>query len=464
MLSMQQWAKIGSGAFMVIWLCASAEAKVTAQQAAKLGERGAAHGESGSELTPVGARRSGNAEGSIPPWTGGLEQKTVPAGERHENPFAQDSVLFKITAENYREYEDKLSEGMVAMLKKYPQTFYLPVYRTRRTASYPQQVYDRSIEGATRVELEGTDGIEGLVGTGFPFPIPGNGAEAMWNHITRYRGDYEDYYANLAVVSRDGGYQLIKQHRELEFVYGKLNADPEKFGNINIRFIQETEAPARLAGQMTLAIATLNQKQQPTMAWLYNPGQQRVRRAPSFLYDSPAADGLMTSDQTDGFGGALDRYNWKLIGKKEMYIGYNGYKFQQDESEVPIDSIIRPDHINMDLTRYELHRVWIVEATLKDGYRHVYHKRRFYIDEDSWTVAQADIYDARGQLWRVQDGHITNMYHLPMTTTTLQATYDLFSGRYAIEGLDNADQPRIFDVSWPPSYFTPATLRRKGVR
>jgi hypothetical protein len=172
----------------------------------------------------------------------------------------------------------------------------------------------------------------------------------------------------------------------------------------------------------------------------------------------------MTADQTDAFSGSLSRYNWKLIGKKEMYIGYNNYAFQQDSSRVSVDDIIRPGHVNPALTRYELHRVWVVEATLKPGERHVYHRRRFYLDEDSWTVVHTDLYDDQGRLWRVHNGHITNFYTLPMTTNSLHATYDLFSGRYALEGLDNGDEPRRFDVSWPASHFTPASLRATGLR
>ena len=33
------------------------------------------------------------------------------------------------------------------------------------------------------------------------------------------------------------------------------------------------------------------------------------------------------------FNGAMDRYDFKLIGKKEMVIPYNAYRFQYDQPD-----------------------------------------------------------------------------------------------------------------------------------
>ncbi len=418
----------------------------------------------GGDLTPMGAERAGNAAGTIPEWTGGLPHKDVPVGDRHENLFADDEVLFTIDASNYQQYAEQLSEGAKAMFERYPETFRMHVYPTRRSASNPQKVYDWNYENALNAELtdDGKYGLLNVVG-GNPFPIPQSGAEAVWNHTIRYRSDGEIYYANQAVVETDGGYVLNVQYRELSYAYGTVWYEPER-NNILLRAIQRTEAPPRLAGQMTLSVATINPTVEPAMAWSYNPGQRRVRRAPEYAYDAPTADGLMTRDQSDGYGGALDRYNWTLHGKKEMYIGYNGYNFQVDQSEIREEDMILPGHLNQDLARYELHRVWVVEANVKPTERHIYAKRVFYIDEDSWTIAQADIYDGQGNLWRYQDGQIFNMYTIPLMTTTVQATYDLNSGRYSAEGLDNRYPPRDYTYFQPPSYWTPQRLRTMGVR
>lgn len=433
-----------------------AGAKVTPAEAEKLKK----------ELTPVGAERAGNADGSIPAWTGGLAQEQVPSGKRHGNKFKDDKVLFTIDARNYKQYQDKLSKGMVAMFEKYPDSFKMPVYPTRRSASYPQEVYDKTFKSAAQVSMtdDGKYGIVNPVGTGFPYPIPKVGAEVILNHVVRYRGNGLIYHANQAVVEPSGRYVLNVQYREIDFAYGKLGADPAEFGKTLIRAFQEKKAPPRVAGEKLLSLSSFNEADEKSKVWIYNPGQRRIRRAPEFAYDAPTADGLMTRDQTDGFAGALDRYNWKIIGKKELYIGYNGYIFQEEEAVLATDDVIRPGHINQDLTRYELHRVWVVEAKLKSDERHIYKKRVFYVDEDSWTIAQVDIYDNQGNLWRVQDSQIFNYYTVPYIATTVQSTYDLQSGRYAVEGLENNFPARDYTFSKPEKYFTPPQLRTKGVR
>jgi hypothetical protein len=171
-----------------------------------------------------------------------------------------------------------------------------------------------------------------------------------------------------------------------------------------------SSAPARLAGTILIAHETLDQVKEPRRAWVYNAGQRRVRRAPNVAYDNPgtAADGMRTSDQFDMYNGAPDRYDWKLVGKQELIVPYNSYKLHSDQ--VKYKEILTPLHINQDLTRYELHRVWVVEATVKSGTSHVYPRRTFYVDEDSWQILAVDQYDARGQLWRVSEAHCINYY------------------------------------------------------
>ena len=128
----------------------------------------------------------------------------------------------------------------------------------------------------------------------------------------------------------------------------------------------------------------MDQVKKPRDAWLYNPGQRRVRRAPQVAYDNPgtAADNMRTSDQLDMFNGAPDKYEWKLVGKREVYVPYNSfgmYDFNAKLHDIYLEKFASNAH-----RRYELHRVWVVEATLKEGKRHIYHKRILYIDEDSW--------------------------------------------------------------------------------
>jgi hypothetical protein len=223
-------------------------------------------------------------------------------------------------------------------------------------------------------------------------------------------------------------------------------------------------APARLAGGILLVGETLDQVKEHRNAWLYNPGQRRVRRAPNVAYDNPgtAADAMRTSDQFDMYNGAPDRYDWKLVGKKEIYVPYNSYKLQ--DPSVKFKDILTPLHINQDFPRYELHRVWVVDSTLKEGSRHIYKRRVFYLDEDTWQIVAVDTYDKRDQLWRVSEGHAMNYYNVPATWTSLEVHTDLQAGRYLAIGLNSEFPPYEFDIKRSLDDYTPAALRRAGKR
>jgi hypothetical protein len=209
---------------------------------------------------------------------------------------------------------------------------------------------------------------------------------------------------------------------------------------------------------------TLNASAAPRQAWIYNPGQRRVRRAPNVAYDNPgtASDGLRTNDMTDMFNGAMDRFDWKLVGKKEMYVPYNSYTAHSDKTKIA--DLIRPGHLNPDKLRYELHRVWVVEATLKAGKRHINSRRTFYVDEDSWGILALDHYDGRGQLWRVSEAPSINYYEMPTFWSTIEVHYDLQSGRYIAGLIDNEEKPYDFAFQTSPDDFSPQSLRKRGIR
>ena len=162
------------------------------------------------------------------------------------------------------------------------------------------------------------------------------------------------------------------------------------------------------------------------------------------------------------FSGATDRYDWQLVGKQEMYVPYNSYKLHSDS--LKYKDILTPLHINPDHLRYELHRVWVVDATLKQGARHLYKRRTFYVDEDSWQILHVDQYDNRDQLWRVSEGHVINYYDVPTLWTTLEVHTDLQAGRYLALGLFNEINPPDFGTKMTRADFTPAALRRDGIR
>ncbi|MDH0337982.1 DUF1329 domain-containing protein [Metapseudomonas otitidis] len=448
-----------STALALSLLASQVMAAVSADEAAQLG----------TTLTPLGAEKAGNADGSIPAWTGGIgkDAGAVDAKGFLADPFANEKPLFTITAQNVDQYKDKLSDGQVAMLKRYPETYRIPVYPTHRTVNVPQAVQDAAKKSALYVQpINDGNGLAHFAESRYyAFPIPKSGVEVIWNHVTRYRGGNLRRVITQATPQVNGSYTPIRFEEEVAVPQEMPDLPAAKGENVLTFFKQQVTAPSRLAGNVLLVHETLDQVKEPRLAWIYNAGQRRVRRAPQVAYDGPgtAADGLRTSDNFDMFSGAPDRYDWKLVGKKEMYIPYNSYKL--DSPSLKYDDVIKAGHINQDLTRYELHRVWEVVATVKPGERHIYAKRHMYIDEDSWQVALVDHYDGRGQLWRVAEGHAQFYYHQQVPAYTLEALYDIIAGRYLALGMKNEEKHSFeFGFVGKAADYTPAALRNAGVR
>lgn len=457
---MKHFKNIIISAALASFVFSPAHAKISPAEAAKLGK----------QLTPIGAEQAANAEGTIPEWAGGITK--TPAGFKtgghHPDPFANDKVLFKITGKNYKQYLDKLSAGHIRLFELYPDKFYMNIYPTRRSAAYPQRIYDATKQSAVTAELiPSGNGVANSANlSGVPFPIPKNGLEVVWNHILRYRGDQTVRRRTVqALVSRTGAKNLVTFEDEVFPLYSQEGMTAEKMDNVLLYFKQRILAPARMAGSLLLVHETLDQHKQPRKAWVYNPGQRRVRRAPNVAFDNPreASDGLVTTDQFDMYSGSPERYDWKLEGKKEMFIPYNSYKIHSDK--VKYDDILTPLFLNREHVRYELHRVWRVTATLKPGMRHIYKKWEMYFDEDSWQLAISDIYDGRDKLWRMSLGHIINYYDVLTTWTTVEEHLDLQSGRYVAMGLNN-EEPVTYEFGHVVSArdFQPAALRRAGRR
>jgi hypothetical protein len=451
-------ATLVSMAVTVALASSTATAKISEQDAAKLEK----------ELTPFGAVRAANKDGSIPAWTGGI--KSVPAGykvgDHHIDPFADDKAMYTITAKNLAEYKSLLTPGQVKLFETYPDTYKMSVYKSRRSASYPEHVYQATLENATQTELvEGGNGIINAA-IGIPFPVPSNGLEAIWNHILRYRGEKIVREGGQAAPTASGDYTYMGFDDQLLIPYGVKGVKAEELQKTNIlfKFKQKVTEPARLAGTALLVHETMDQIKTPRQAWTYNTGQRRVRRAPNVAYDAPgtASDGLRTTDDFDMFNGAPNRYNWTLKGKQELLIPYNDYRLHSDD--LKYDQILQPGHINPELVRYEKHRVWVVEANLKSDTRHTYKKRVFYIDEDSWQIAVTDIYDNRDELYRVGVAHGINYYEVPTQWSTLEVFHDLQSRRYIAMGLDNEASMYDFSADLNDVDFTSSALRREGRR
>ncbi|MBD9629982.1 DUF1329 domain-containing protein [Pseudomonas sp. PDM19] len=448
-----------TGALALSLLASAVMAAVSPEEAAQLG----------GSLTPLGAEKAGNADGSIPAWTGGLkpDAAAVDSNGFVANPYAADKPLFVITAKNAEQYANKLSAGQLAMFKRYPDSYRIPVYATRRSGAAPQEIYDAAKQNALHAQTT-NDGnsLSGLDQTHyFAFPIPKNGVEVLWNHWTRYRGGNLDRVIVQVSPQVNGSYIPVEIEEQIGYPWLMTDADKVKDSGVFYYAKQTVLSPSRMAGTVSLVHEPYDQVKDSRMAWVYSAGQRRVRRAPQIAYDGPgtAADGMRTADNSDMFNGAPDRYDWKLIGKKEMYIPYNNYELWSPK--LKYDQIIQPGHINQDLTRYELHRVWEVEGTLKPGQRHIYAKRHMYFDEDTWTLVEVDHYDGRGQLWRVAEGYQALDYRTGASFYPVQTVYDLIAGRYSALGMINEAKRGItYGQTCNSNDFTPAALRNAGIR
>ena len=429
-------------------------AAVSPEAAGKLG---------GSELTPVGAERSGNATGTIPPWTGGITKPPAAykPGKHLVDPYADDPVLFSITADNIEEHADKLSAGQQALLRLYP-SWQMQVYPTRRSASYPGWVYDAIRTNATTAEIirEGKGGVANA-NVSSPFPIPQSGVEAVWNHSLRWRGIRVSRSFGQAAVTRKGRYTVTLALQEWVFPYADRPESElrKKFPNILLALKSKIIQPGLIAGNGTLVLEPIDRTRDPRKSWNYNRALRRVLRAPYIANDYPAAntDNLRTVDEFDMYNGSPERFEWQLLGKQELYIPYNAYRL--DSEEQGYSDVLQTKHINPDLARYELHRVWVVEGTLKPDMKHIYSRRVFYIDEDSWQIAAMDNYDLDGKLWRTAEAHAMNYYEVPVLWSTLEVYYDLQEQRYLASGLDNQRNPYHFTEDADPREFSPNALK-----
>jgi hypothetical protein len=422
----------------------------------------------GKELTPVGAEKAANKDGSIPAWSGG--ELAAPAGwkpgQGRPDPYAAEKPQFSIDESNVDKYKDRLSEGQIALLKTL-KGYRMDVYPSHRPCGYPDFVYERTKQNATTAKMaaNGHD-IEKAVPAGFPFPFPKQGTEAMWNHKLHWTGEGRiERYATVFSSPKGGDFVPLVQNQWTITPFGNPKATSiEDVEGIEYKLLNEVVSPAARVGELILLYYFLDK---PSDAWLYFPGQRRVRRSPSFSYDNPVPgyENLLMVDQYPMYSGPMDRYDWKLIGKQELYIPYNTYKF--NDTSRKLKDIFGPDYPQRELIRYELHRVWKIEANVKQGMRHLFPKRILYLDEDTWMLVAADLYDAQGKIWRVMESYPYTAWELPACVYQAYISYDLNVGRYMAD-----NQPQEGSVDWlagregrvDPKKFDPDEMRRLGSR
>ena len=436
-------------------------AAVPADEAKQLG---------GAALTSFGSEKAGNKEGTIPPYSG--EGVKVPAAYDAKEPGRlpdpyNEKPLFSINAQNYSKYLDKL-DAQAELFKKFP-NYRMDVYPSHRDWQYPKYIVDNTIKNATSCKATNKElKLEGCYG-GFPFPIPKTGNEVMWNHLMQYESPGWHGISHSYVTPMNGQATLqtiADAYQEAPIFQQGKGVLPAN--DVFWKVLQLDVGPARKVGGKLVLIDSIDMFNIGRRVWQYIPGQRRVKLAPDLAYDTPSPNsgGASTMDDAKGFMGALDRYDFKLAGKKEKYIMYNNfnltdYKVCPDEKTVNNTGFLHPD-----CARWELHRVWIVEATLKPGYRHIYAKRKFYWDEDAPGAGSVESYDASGKLYRV-GFQMAYPYYAGVNGGITDATYltDLQTGIWAIQG-----SLGIKGDGWSPApplpevKYSPESLAGEGIR
>ena len=428
-------------------------AAVSAEEAAQLG---------GDKLTHVGAERAGSADGTIPEWVSGWKGPDMPQeGGIYPDPFAGEKALYSVNASNMDQYADKLSPGTKELLQRWSD-FRVDVYQSHRIVDFPEWLKKATVENATRVNnTEDGSEVGGAMG-GYPYPIPKFGAEVIWNHNLRYYGP--PYRSRFAGYMVDGSGNLIMTHDLENYTESPYHEAPESIAQYFQRRLSVYHGPARMVGEKSLTYMSLNfKKDGNNKIWSYSQGQRRVRLAPDFGYDTPMtnAGGTYFFDELGLWEGQLDRFDFKLVGKKELLVPYNNYKFLM---HTKAEDAYGKQFANPDVMRWEPHRVWVVEATLKPGKRHAQSKKVFYVDEDSWSIVLYEGYDQAGKMMRSAQGLLTYDWNTKSVPNTPMVIYDLVKGQYVSSMHMHGGSGYSRVDRWPNSRLTPDSMAGGGIR
>lgn len=444
----------------------AAASKMSAEDVARLGK----------DLNPMGGIKAGSDDGLIPQWTGtvvGLPKglKWDGPGTPYPNPWPDEKPLFIITKDNMEQYQGRLSPGQIAMFETYPDTFRMPVYPSHREFAFYPEFYEKVRYNAEHSELsDDAEGITGFLG-GAAFPVPSTGPETVW--FTRTTGAFETAegeYSDIAVFpngTRSTRRSKFLQESPYASRKNPINADYEypKLGDFAGYIMTYVTEPARDKGLITAVIEPYDYSKNQREVWRYLPGSRRVRRAPTVGFDTPdGPGGLKTVDEVRGFNGSMERFDWQLLGRQEIFIPYHNYTF--DDPNLSYDELLTKFHANPDYMRYELKRVWVAEGTLREGERHIYGKRRIYLDEDTGYAAMNENYDGHGELWKVVMTNSIYDYGAEGYIRRSQMYHDLRAGAYIAERLINDSAPLLYDVNpmKGPAHFSPSNIRKLGKR
>lgn len=427
-----------------------AAAKVTPTEADQLRTR----------LTPLGAERAGNADGTIPEWRGGL---TSPppchvAGRRYCDAFAADKPFATLSADNLDAWRDRLPAGQIDLMLRHPKTYQVNVYPSRRSFANPGAVYEAAHKNALSAVLSLSGNGVREASLAVPFPIPKQGVEPIWNHRLRYRGPAYSRGFSQATVTTSGDANIVSLREDVAVPYAGTASVIE---GVALQWLQVVQNPPRLHGYVTLIHESMDHDHWPQQTWRQLPEPRRMRKEKTFGFDNPGmlSDDLAFDDQLDTFFGGTERYNLRIVDKRELVVPYNSYMMHSGRG--PLRDLIRPGHLDQKFPRYELHRVWIVEANLKPKSNHRYKRRTFYIDEDSWQILGVDLYDRSDRLWRWQEVHTVMAYDRSVLMPAVEVIYDLDAARYLVNGIDESDPERV-EAGFDADHFTPSGAREQA--
>jgi hypothetical protein len=315
-----------------------------------------------------------------------------------------ESPSYSVDSSNYMQHADKLTEGQMKAFESYAD-YRIDVYATSAECRIPDAV--RAVSGSNSKMVNGNEGIEWNTIGGKPFPNPTEAQHYIWNHRSA-----PHYNASI--------------HRTLTAYIVKNDG---------------------------------------TTSWQYSPATRRVRRAPDVSYDSfvDQTGGLATIDSYNMFTGAQDRFDWNLVGKKMMLIPHNNSRLGDVGAAEKITS--SRNFVDPSLYRYEEREVAIVEATLKEGSRHIFPRQMMYVSTDEHNAIMVrDHYDGQGNLAKHQLGSRGLDVAAGNCQFTGEQTMDFATRAFVIQntlGAGHDDLELEYDtVNMGINFYSPDGLRR----
>lgn len=137
---------------------------------------------------------------------------------------------------------------------------------------------------------------------------------------------------------------------------------------------------------------------------LYLGFQRRARRLATSATTDPFLGSNVMIEEFRGFNGKLNDFTWKYLGTKNLLVAYYSHK----------EAKLRDDYKTADWrptafkgkgqcwadVPWSLRKTYIIEMSPKRA-DHPVSKRTMYIDAESFHVVVSEVYDRKGELWKL---------------------------------------------------------------